>query len=133
MTNPELFHAMTDDQLAEWARLSASVHRLTADLAEARAGIDAVLLTARSEGNKLRAVIEQCRTTIADLTTKHAEQMSNARRTAAQLVVVLGALDALVKLILDDRMWRERQQWPGELYRAIDDAKEVLRLNGFPF
>lgn len=127
------YHTLTDDQLAEWHQLTVKVERLTADLAESRKATESVQRAAEEAYLKFLTDLRSKAQELKELTKRHIYQRDCAQKNAAALVSALAALKQLRDLATDGKISNKKTEWPGEVFRAIEDADEVIRASDIPF
>lgn len=133
MTSNELFRSMSDDQLAQWHQLTQRVEQLGRDLAEQKGQRAADNDRHAEEVRSLRTELNTRADVIQQLTMSESHQKQAVRRAAAGLVLALKALEALRDLIQEGKVSAKSSEWPGEVFRAVQDADEVIRAYGIPF
>lgn len=133
MSAPDHYRTMTDDQLAEWHQLTQRVQVLTRDLAESKLETQAVQNVMHQERRTWADEMNKRADLIVELTSQHQTQRDAARRSAAALVLALRALEALRAVVLEGKVSPDSIHWPGEVFRAVQDADEVIRAYGIPF
>lgn len=133
MNPPNHYSSMTDEQLAQWHQLSTRVERLAEELLAANEQILTLTAERDIQAAKLRGELSDQACALAALSEKHTNQQQAARRNAAALMVTLEALRLVCRCFAASNMSDARRYSPGEMFRAIAEAEEVLRINGFPF
>lgn len=133
MSHPEHYHSMTDEQLAEWAQLSARVHKLTSELVEAQSAAALAEEKHKAYMRHAGAELPKRGDMIVDLAQKHVDQMSAARRSAAALVLTLKALEKLCNAAATVDCCGACVGNPEDFESALREAREVIASYGIPF
>lgn len=133
MTEHERLVARTDAAADAWALAQPIIDGLKAQLEQARQDAEESEAKHRTYMRHAGAELEERAATILDLSQKHSHQLSAARRSAAALVLTLQALDNLLKALTGSNMEDAQRFFPGEVFRAMQDASEVIKAHGIPF
>lgn len=133
MTDRDLFASMSDDQLARWVIISNTAHNLTRELAEARSALLAAEVKHVAETADLRGELVSYSDQLAKMSMKRTDQEQANRRLCAAQVQLVRALRTLFDVMNSPAVRAHQFYWPAEVYRAIEDAEEVLRLTEVPF
>jgi len=113
--------------------LTVRVEQLTRELNVSRGLADGMQQTFDQERARWNREKEQRSALILSQDETLRGRTEAVRRNAAALVVTLKALDALLKALTDSNMVDAQRFFPGEVFRAMQDASEVIKAYGIPF
>lgn len=127
------YHSMTDDQLAEWHQLTTRVDQLQRDLAESRKATESVQDKLLDANANLYAAKLEASVRADTLTQQMLANRDMARRNAASVVQCLRALRFLLDAVHLPAVLKHQNEWPREVFLAMQEAEEVVKLLGVPF
>jgi len=133
MSGPGHYRSMTDDQIAEWHQLVTRNDQLQRDLAESRKATESVQEALMEANANLYAAKLEASVNADTLTQKYLAYRDLTRRNAAGIVQCLRALKSLLEAVHLPAVLAHQQEWPGEVYRAVEEAEEVVKLLDVPF
>lgn len=127
------FHALTDEQLAEWHRLTVRCERLESDLLESRKAVEAAQNFGIEERQKLRAEITRRGDHIAEITLREIHAVSALRSTYGALVETLTALRRLLAALAQCEVFGNDGKALEVLNKIRDEAQDAIRRYDIPF
>lgn len=133
MNSPNHYRTMTDEQLALWHQQAERLRKAERSAEIATASAEQLQAAHEKDREQLLIELATRANIILDLTMKHGDQLSANRRLCGQQVVLVQALRTLVDTIHSPAVLMHQSQWPGEVFRAIEQAAEVLALVEIPF
>lgn len=113
--------------------LTLQVEQLTRELNVSRGMCDGMQLTFDQERARWQRENQERAALILSQGETLASRTDAVRRASASLMVALQAIDTLLKALTDSNMQDARRFFPGEVFRAMQDAEEVLKAYGIPF
>jgi len=130
---PNPFHAMSDDQLAEWHMQGAMIDTLTRDLEISRRATEAVQRHAAEREQQMHARLDDLERRILALTAKQANQLSANRKLCAQQVELIRVLRNLAQVCALVSTANVPDRFLVAWERSLTDAASVLKDVDFPF
>lgn len=133
MSETKQSYTLTQSEWDRYQTLKAEVIELVKESETRRETLRQLQADMRSEYAKWAREMNERAEAILALNAQLCTQTSAARRSAAGLVLALKALQALRDLVMEGKVSNDSFQWPGEVFRAVQDAEEVIRAYGIPF
>ena len=133
MDTNETGHIISHAEWEQWQAMKSSYLALQSEAEERKRVLQHLQTAVREAAEKHTRYRAETGDELIRLTQAHANQRDCARRSAAGLVIALKALDELVKALTASNMEDAQRFFPGEVFRAIQEASDVIRAHGFPF
>lgn len=122
-----------DAQADAYLQMEARALRAERERDEARAQVEA----AAAQTVELQAGYATQRRKLADevytLKEKNTQQREVIDRFRKEQMQLVRALRALRDVVMEGKVSCDSIEWPGEVFRAVQDAEEVLKLCEVPF
>lgn len=124
---------MTDVPDGHHHSLYEEVEQLRRDLDESRKATEAIQRLWSEEVAKEKAGRAQLGADYLELSARHGRTLQSLASANAVYVRLHRALHILFLAFTDAAVMVHQAQWPGEIFRAIEDANDVLQELGIPF
>jgi len=124
---------MEQHEYEAYAELRARCAALERDLAESRKATESIQRAAEDERLKYLAELNRRGNALAEQMMRQIDMTTRHRREAAVNVLALKALKALRDLVMEGKVSNTQHGWPGEVFRALEDADDLLTRYGIPF
>jgi len=133
MDTTETGHVISHEEWLRWQAMESNYRELLEESEERKRTLLHLQEATREARAKCEREMKEQAEHLIRLAEARTNQQQAARRNAAALLVTMQCVEKLVKCLTAANMAQARHYFPGEVYRAIQDAEEVMRAYGFPF